>query len=208
MKCTQHKGGQSEKNSQHTSGGLVADAPTAPAATGEARLLARGFTEFDILMCQRVMEVLANAVTDDPYSGDIELFGDDDQGRETFGLYSIQEYSAKTAAILESVTVAPVVEQDPVAWRYRQLCDDSMGRGWETHYMGREPSAGPDKKEVTPLYAAPQPVEQQPAPDVAALVEALDQCITSMLDSGYRTDAVVIRAARAALAAHRNRSES
>ena len=40
------------------------------------------------------------------------------------------------------------------------------------------------------------------APDVAALVEALEQCITSMLDSGYRANAVVIRAARSALAAH------
>lgn len=39
--------------------------------------------------------------------------------------------------------------------------------------------------------------------DVTALVEALEQCITSMLDSGYRADAVVIRAARYALAAHR-----
>lgn len=39
--------------------------------------------------------------------------------------------------------------------------------------------------------------------DVDRLVEALEQCITSMLDSGYRADAVVIRAARAALAAYR-----
>jgi len=45
--------------------------------------------------------------------------------------------------------------------------------------------------------------DEKPAPDVAALVEALEQCITSMLDSGYRADAVVIRAARSALAAHR-----
>ena len=44
---------------------------------------------------------------------------------------------------------------------------------------------------------------RQDSPDVSALVEALEQCITSMLDSGYRTNAVVIRAARHALAAHR-----
>lgn len=49
---------------------------------------------------------------------------------------------------------------------------------------------------------------QKPAPDVSALVEALEQCITSMLDSGYRADAVVIRAARAALAAYHKGSES
>lgn len=40
-------------------------------------------------------------------------------------------------------------------------------------------------------------------PDVEKLIEALEQCITSMLDSGYRADAVVIRAARSALADHR-----
>lgn len=31
------------------------------------------------------------------------------------------------------------------------------------------------------------------------MAEALEQCITSMLDRGYRADAVVIRAARAAI---------
>lgn len=45
--------------------------------------------------------------------------------------------------------------------------------------------------------------KQQTATDVEALVEALEQCITSMLDSGYRTDAVVIRVARSAIGAHR-----
>lgn len=44
------------------------------------------------------------------------------------------------------------------------------------------------------------PYCKKPAPDVYVLVEALEQCITSMLDSGYRADSVVIRAARAALA--------
>lgn len=39
--------------------------------------------------------------------------------------------------------------------------------------------------------------------EIAVLVEALEQCITSMLDSGYRANSVVIRAARAAIAAHR-----
>lgn len=46
-----------------------------------------------------------------------------------------------------------------------------------------------------------------PAPDVTQLVEALEQCITSMLDSGYRANALVIRAARAALAAYRKQPE-
>ena len=40
-------------------------------------------------------------------------------------------------------------------------------------------------------------------PDVAGLVEALDQCVTSMLDSGYRPTAAVIKAAQEALAAYR-----
>lgn len=52
--------------------------------------------------------------------------------------------------------------------------------------------------------AAPQPAE----PDVAGLVEALEQCITSMLDSGYRVNAVVIRAALDALDAYRKGAES
>ena len=60
-----------------------------------------------------------------------------------------------------------------------------------------------DLKDGDLLYTTPQHGEKQPAPDVTALVEALEQCITSMLDSGYRADSVVIRAARAALAAHR-----
>lgn len=53
------------------------------------------------------------------------------------------------------------------------------------------------------LHQNGQRIEQKPQPDVSGLVEALEQCITSMLDSGYRTNAVVIRAARAALAAYR-----
>jgi len=57
------------------------------------------------------------------------------------------------------------------------------------------------------VHVPAQPVEQQPAPDVAGLMEALERCITSMLDSGYRADALVIRAARSALAAHRSRGE-
>lgn len=43
----------------------------------------------------------------------------------------------------------------------------------------------------------------QPVLAAAGLVEALEQCVTSMIDSGYRADAVVIQAARAALAAYR-----
>lgn len=50
------------------------------------------------------------------------------------------------------------------------------------------------------MLAAAPTVEQ--APEVAKLVETLEQCITSMLDSGYHTDAVVIQAARSALAVH------
>ena len=48
-----------------------------------------------------------------------------------------------------------------------------------------------------PIYAAPQQM-----PEVTKLVEALEQCITSMLDSGYHADAAVIQAARSALAVH------
>lgn len=48
---------------------------------------------------------------------------------------------------------------------------------------------------------------QQELASAERLAEALEQCITSMLDSGYRTDAVVIRTARSALAAYRQGGE-
>lgn len=60
---------------------------------------------------------------------------------------------------------------------------------------------------IQSLMATPQPAAQNPAPDVARLVETLEQCITSMLDSGYRANAVVIRAARKALSAYRKGGE-
>lgn len=50
------------------------------------------------------------------------------------------------------------------------------------------PSFEVDEPNARPIAAAPE------------LLDALEQCIASMLDSGYRADAVVIRAARDAIA--------
>ena len=102
-------------------------------------------------------------------------------------------------AIRMALLAAPAVQGEPVGWQFYQ-----DGKWWngddriKDHRKNTEEAGYP----IREVYAAPQPVEQQPAPDVAGLVEALEQCITSMLDSGYRADAVVIRAARSALAAH------
>lgn len=57
----------------------------------------------------------------------------------------------------------------------------------------------------TKVVTAPQPAE--PQPDVTQLVEALERCVTSMIDSGYRADAVVVQASRYAIAAHRKQGE-
>lgn len=99
----------------------------------------------------------------------------------------------------EAVASAPVAAQHRFRHPQKSLPDWSVWQpaeitldrpSWEIDGHGFE-------VEYRLLYDAPQP-----APDAAGLVEALEQCITSMLDSGYRADAVVIRAARTALAAH------
>lgn len=46
-------------------------------------------------------------------------------------------------------------------------------------------------------------IAQRPAPDGEGLVEALEQCFTTMLDSDHRDIAILIEAARDALAAYR-----
>lgn len=52
------------------------------------------------------------------------------------------------------------------------------------------------------LYAAPQPTEQQPSPDVSGLVEALEHAIDRLEGAGLYYSAATVRC-RKALAAHR-----
>lgn len=90
-------------------------------------------------------------------------------------------------------------EQQPALARYQPCgcvvctCEhETQCQGCGAHHCGTHP-----------VGQIPEPAYQQQSPDVKALVEALEQCITSMLDNGYLANALVIRAARAALAAHR-----
>ena len=123
------------------------------------------------------------------------------------GCDDLKSYVYEAAEELLSLAEAErlsAVQGKPVAWS-----------GWGCQYPGKMPRLYGERRiaelncdwengdQVLHFTAASQPAEQQPAPDAAGLVEALEQCITSMLDSGYRVDAVVIRVARSALAAHR-----
>lgn len=111
---------------------------------------------------------------------------------------NVKRLVAELYAIAASAGDAPAVQGEPVAWVTADTVDGQIVNG-KPRRIWWENNEGVG----IPIYAAPQPAEQQPAPDVETLVEALEQCITSMLDSGYRANAVVIRAARAALAPHR-----
>lgn len=104
---------------------------------------------------------------------------------------------------------APDVQGEPVAWMTHH--DELMAFA-----TAREASAYCDHDEnPIPLYAAPQPAEQQPAPDVAGLVEALDRIANLPMnpcstENDYRLSAakaIALAAVRDfrddALAAHR-----
>lgn len=158
---------------------LSASKEVEPEITGATKLFSYGFTENDILMSQAVMSELANADLDILETGVIELIGEDDQGREGCTEVSIQEYAAKAAAILESVTSAPAVEQKPYAYEYGLDNGDGtfsvvINKGsfaqLKENEFGYLPPFDTASKEhpVTPLYLHPQP-----APDVAALLDAL-----------------------------------
>lgn len=73
------------------------------------KLAVHDCTEEEILMCQHVLFELANADSVDLETGVVELYGEDDQGREAWAEVNFQEYAAKAAAILGSVDAAPDV---------------------------------------------------------------------------------------------------
>ncbi len=113
----------------------------------------------------------------------------------------------------ELLAAASAVQGEPVAWMH-----DSPGRVDVIHaevkklLVDSHDTAGHlhrplDKSEhyTIPLYATPQPAEQQPAPDVAGLVEALESLLRHAKKMG-RTSALYDKA-RAALADYRKGGE-
>ena len=70
------------------------------------------------------------------------------------------------------LAAAPEVEQEPVGYVSPRLLDALRSGKACGITMEGEPDA--HNGVTIPLYTAPQPAEQQPAPDVAALVEALE----------------------------------
>jgi len=65
--------------------------------------------------------------------------------------------------------VAPDVQVEPVAYLRKDQLDHVQRMGPMLGEIADSPRA-----DRVPVYAAPQPAEQQPAPDVAGLVEALE----------------------------------
>ena len=102
-------------------------------------------------------------------------------------------------ALRMAVLAAPSVQGEPVGYvrphhlkmlRYGKVCGITLEDKPDAH-----------NRVTIPLYAAPQPAEQQPAPDVAVLVDALESLLRHAKKMG-RTSALYEKA-RAALAAHR-----
>lgn len=64
------------------------------------------------------------------------------------------------------ITAAPAVQGEPVAYMFA----DEWGR--TKIVLGKETAEhwAPPGETIEPLYTAPQPAEQQPAPDVAGLI--------------------------------------
>src|SRR5690554_5798569 len=74
-------------------------------------------------------------------------------------------------AIRMAVLAAPAVQGEPVGWVNSDELDNMLDDRTATLFPVQTGFHG------KPLYAAPQPAEQQPAPDVAGLVEALESLI-------------------------------
>src|SRR5690554_1397348 len=82
-----------------------------------------------------------------------------------------QAHAARIAAAIEALPAAPAAQGEPVAFRYRT----SESAMWNYVDWRGPDEVEKDNFEIQYLSAAPQPAEQQPAPVVAGLVEALEQ---------------------------------
>ena len=90
-------------------------------------------------------------------------------------------------------------EAEPVAWGTADTVDGQVVNG-KPRRIWWENNEGVG----IPIYGTTQPTEQQPEPDVSALVEAMDQIIKAAPNSGpLWHGSEQIAEARAALEAHR-----
>ena len=107
-------------------------------------------------------------------------------------------------AIQMAILEAPVVEQDPVGWQYYEC-----GKWMNGDHLTRNQRKNLEEVGIPTrdLYPAPQPVEQQPAPDVEELVEALDK-IAAWPDGGSKYGQKNIKSfSSSTLAAYHNRAK-
>lgn len=120
--------------------------------------------------------------------------GDHDEWMELDGDDCIRMYKAMLAA-------APAVqgEAGPVGWVWHSYNQTNFTSG--SHH---KEVLEADGVKLTPVYTAPPPAEQQPAPDVSALVEALECALETMENvDGANDCSRGINAVEEALAAHR-----
>ncbi|HLV16034.1 MAG TPA: hypothetical protein VKY70_01035, partial [Pseudomonas sp.] len=111
------------------------------------------------------------------------------------------------ASELSCALTAPAVQGEPVEFDYLEFHEQGMGCGLEDRGITDRYEAmryGWDEAldrvaeiidDIGPLYTAPQPAEQQPAPDVAELVEALESAIKAFeeIQGGCATDRDICR---------------
>jgi len=109
-------------------------------------------------------------------------------------------------ALMMAVLAAPAVQGEPVGWQFYK-----DGKWWHGNdcIKGHRKNTEEAGYLTRDVYAAPQPTEQQPAPDVAGLVEALTELCDEIDNHEIHTSIAKTsilwfkRKARAALAAHR-----
>lgn len=162
------------------------------------------YTKDEILMCHDVLCVLANTNLEDLHTGTVELIGVDDQGREGYLEVNFQEYAAKAAAILGSVTAAPAVQGElGVKWAPEEVANGNKGIRWVSDegvhgrptdhdcrvYLESNPSArGCRCSECTKLYTTPQPAEQQegvPEETINAVISLVKDAASAQLNSEF-----------------------
>src|SRR5690554_3985363 len=116
-------------------------------------------------------------------------------------------WSRMKAIYTAMIAAAPAVQGEPVEFDYPEFHEQGMGCGLEDRGITDRYEAmryGWDEAldrvaeiidDIGPLYTAPQPAEQQPAPDVAELVEALESAIKAFeeIQGGCATDRDICR---------------
>lgn len=120
------------------------------------------------------------------------------------GLGTDEAKGRAVTAYKAMLAAAPAVQGEPVARHHATVCyEDCLCE----HGSGCKLEA--ECGVTVPLYTALQPVEQQPVPDVSALVEALEAALMVMTSKEVRLEkqADAITMVRSQLAAHRKGGE-